>query len=47
MQMAKRKKQRLHSLCKCQNVREYACSDAASDKLLMNVFAGTLQATNC
>ena len=36
MQMAKRKKQRLHSLCKYQNAKNGACIAYASDNI--NVF---------
>ncbi len=44
MQMSKRKKQCLHSLCKRQNAKNSACIAYANAKPLRNVFAGTLQA---
>ena len=45
--MPKRKKQCLHSLCKCQNKNFNACIAYANAKTFGNTLAVTLQAINC
>ena len=47
MQMPKRKKQCLHSLCKRKNAKNNACIAYANAKTFGNTLAVTLQAINC